>query len=107
MKKIIAVVAFFAISLLSTTNAVAQESNSRGVSQEAKEFTHRLVQEFNISKNQQKAVTNAFMYKQRQTKAINQDSPKNTQKAINLKFDNKLKTILTEIQYKKYSIAKK
>ena len=31
MKKIIAVVAFFAITLLATDNAVAQESNSRGI----------------------------------------------------------------------------
>lgn len=107
MKKIIAVIAFFTITLLSTTNVVAQDNSSRGASPEAKAFTHQLVQEFNINKDQQKAVMSAFMYKQRQTKAINQDSPKAAKKAIDLKFDNKLKTILTEVQYKKYSIAKK
>ena len=107
MKNIIAVIAFFTITLLSTANAVAQDNNSRGASPEAKAFTHRLVQEFNIDKNQQKAVMSAFMYKQRQTKAINQDSPKTAKKAIDLKFDNKLKTILTEVQYAKYSQEKK
>ena len=42
------------------------------------------------------------MYKQRKTKAINDKSAKTAQKAINLEFDTKLKTILTEVQYKKY-----
>jgi hypothetical protein len=107
MKRIVAVIAFFAITLLGTTNSVAQERNSRGLSQEAKAFTHQLVQEFNISKEQQRAVSSAFMYKQRQTKAINNNSPKTAQKAINLEFETKLKAILTEVQYKKYSLSKK
>lgn len=107
MKKIITVVAFFAITLFATDNAVAQENNSRALSQEAKAFTHQLVQEFNISKGQQRAVNSAFMYKQRKTKAINDKSAKTAQKAIDLEFDTKLKTILTEVQYKKYRLAKK
>lgn len=106
MKKIITVLAFFAVTLLSTTSATAQETNSRSISKEAQAFTHKLVQEFNISKEQQKAVNSAFMYKQRKTKAINEKSAKSAQKAINLEFDTKLKTILTDVQYRKYSLIK-
>lgn len=107
MKKIITVVAFFAITLFATNNVVAQDNNSRSASTEAKAFTHKLVQEFNINKEQQKAITSAYMYKQRRTKAITENSPTNTEKAINLEFDNKLKAILTDVQYNKYSLNKK
>jgi Tfp pilus assembly protein PilV len=106
MKKIITVVAFFAITLLGTTNAVAQESNSRRVSNEAQEFTQQLVQEFNINKEQQRDVNNAYMYKQRRVKGINENSSRTALKTINLEFDTKLKTILTDVQYKKYALKK-
>ena len=107
MKKIIAVVAFFTITLLGTTNAVAQERSSKIVaSNEAKVFTHQLVQEFNISKEQQNDVTNAFMQKVIDTKGITKNSPSTALKAINLEFDNQLKAILTDVQYKKYKLLK-
>lgn len=107
MKKIIAVVAFFTITVLGTTNAVAQERGSKiEVSNDARVFTHRLVQEFNISEEQQDAVKNAFMQKVIDTKAITKNSTSRALKVINLEFDNKLKAILTEVQYKKYKLLK-
>ena len=106
MKKFIAVIAFFAITLSASTSAFAQEARTRSFSNEAKVFTHKLVQEFNITKDQQNAINAAFMYKQRRTKGINANSPKNEKKVINMEFDNKLKSILTEVQYQKYSRSK-
>lgn len=112
MKKIIAVIAFFTITLLSTTNSVAQEKSSRNTNNEAKAFTHQLVQEFKISTEQQHALNAAYMYKVRQTNAVKTNiKDKNEAKAklitINEEFDTKLKTILTDVQYKKFSLAKK
>lgn len=112
MKKIIAVIAFFTITLLSTTNSVAQEKSSRNTNNEAKAFTHQLVQEFNINKQQQHELGAAYMYKVRQTNTVKTNiKDKNEAKAkliaINNEFDSKLKSVLTEVQYKKFKLSKK
>jgi hypothetical protein len=112
MKQIIAIIAFFTITLLSTTNSVAQENSSRSTNNEAKAFTHQLVQEFKINTKQQHVLNAAYMYKVRQTNAVKTNiKDKNEAKAkiiaINEEFDTKLKSVLTEVQYKKFKLSKK
>lgn len=111
MKRILGVLAFLAITLLSTNQAIAQENSSRRSPVEANAFTRQLVQEFNITKEQQHAVSAAYMYMVRQTNAVKTNvTDKNEAKSklivIDATFDDKLKTILTKVQYNKFKLKK-
>lgn len=112
MKKIIAVAALFTATLLSSNDALAQQRGDT-LSKNAKIFTEQLTQEFGINDEQQRDIKNAHMLKERQIMSLRNNSTLNksdiTKKvtAINLEFDNKLKAILTETQYKKYTLALK
>lgn len=112
MKKIIAVMAFFAVTLLSTNEALAQERGDN-LSKNAKVFTQQLTQEFGINDEQQRDIKNAHMLKERQIMSLrnnpklNKSDIKKKVAAINLEFDSALKAILTKTQYKKYSLARK
>lgn len=119
MKKIIAVIAFFAITLLGTDTAFAQENNSRSLSVNAKTFTHKLTKEFNIDGTQQRAIYNAHMLRDRKINAL--PTAENDRKSIakgvtaspeatviSNAFNRKLEDVLTKEQFAKYQkIARK
>jgi len=113
MKKIIAVIAFFAITLLSTNTAFAQENNTRNLSVNAKTFTHKLAKEFNLDGVQQQAIYNAHMLRDRKINAL--PTAKNDHKSIakgataspeatviSNAFNRKLEGVLTKKQFVKY-----
>lgn len=113
MKKIIAVIAFFAITLLGTDATFAQENNSRNLSVNAKTFTHKLSKEYNLDGAQQQAIYNAHMLRDRKINALStaeidhksiakgvKASPEAT--VISDTFNGKLEGILTKEQFAKY-----
>jgi len=113
MKKIIAVIAFFAITLLGTDATFAQENNSRSLSVNAKAFTHKLSEKLNIDGAQQKAIYNAHMLRDRKINALSTSemdhqsiakgvkaSPKAT--VISDAFNRKLEGVLTKEQFARY-----
>jgi len=113
MKKIIAVIAFFAITLLGTDATFAQENNSRNLSVNAKTFTHKLSKELNLTGVQQRDIYNAYMLRDRKINALPtkesdhksiakgvKASPKAT--VISDAFNRKLEDILTKEQFAKY-----
>ena len=113
MKKIIAVIAFFAITLLSTDATFAQENNSRNLSVNAKAFTHKLSKELNLDGTQQRVIYNAYMLRDRKINALPtaktdhkaiakgvKASPKAT--VISNAFNRKLEGVLTKEQFEKY-----
>jgi len=114
MKKIIAVIAFFAITLLGTDATFAQESSTRNLSTNAKTFTHKLTKQFNLDGTQQRAIYNAHMMKERKTNALTHGTEKKrlTKEQIAKKdviiseFNSKLKAVLTPEQFKKYVALK-
>ena len=111
MKKIIAIFAFFAITLLSTDATFAQESNSRNLNINAKAFTHQLSKQFKLDGPKQRAIYNAHMLKERKTNALTHGTEEKkltkdqvTKKdAIISEFNSKLKAVLTPEQFKKYT----
>ncbi|NQY28443.1 MAG: hypothetical protein HRT69_03120 [Flavobacteriaceae bacterium] len=117
MKKIIAVIAFFAITLLSTDTAFAQENSSRNLSANAKTFTHKLTKQCNLDGTQQRAIYNAHMLRDRKINALS--TAKNDHKAIakgaktsaeatviSNAFDRKIKGTLSKEQFAKYQKTK-
>jgi len=113
MKKIIAVIAFFAITLLSTDSTFAQENSSRNLSADAKAFTHTLTKQFNLDGTKQRAIYNAHMLRNRKLNALStasadymaiekgaKTSPEAT--IIIEDFNRKLKSVLSEEQFAKH-----
>ena len=70
MKKIIAVIAFFAITLLGTDATFAQEANSNNLSVNAKTFASELSKTFDLDGTQQRAIYNAHMLRNRKINAL-------------------------------------
>ena len=115
MKKIIAVIAFFAITLLGTDATFAQEGNSRNLSSDAKLFTKELSTSLNFDGTQQRAIYNAHMLRNRKINALptaandyramekgGKLSPKATEYIA--EFDAKIKAILSVEQFSKYQV---
>lgn len=120
MKKIIAVIAFFAITLLGTDASFAQEVNSGNLSADAKTFTQTISKEFNLDGTKQRAIYNAHMLRNRKINALptaaadykamekrGKTSPKAAEYIAD--FNAKLQSVLSEEQFAKYKkiIAKK
>lgn len=113
MKKIIAVIAFFAITLLGTDATFAQEAN-RNLSANAKTYAKELsVTIENIDGTQQRAIYNAHMLRNRKINALpdhaniyramekgGKISPKATE--FIAEFNAKIKTILSKEQFAKF-----
>ncbi len=111
MRKIITVMAFFAVTLLSTNETIAQE-NKKDIKTEAKLFTHDLTQKFKLNGDNQRTIYHAYLLKERKLNELNNpnlDKNEAEKKAaiINTEFDNKVKAILNETQYKEYLLKKK
>ena len=117
MKKIIAVIAFFAITLLGTDATFAQEANPRNLSVNAKFFASELSKTFDLDGTQQRAIYNAHMLRNRKINALPtaatdykamkkgvETSPKATEYIID--FNSKLKSVLSEKQFAKYQNIK-
>lgn len=105
MKKIIAILAFFTISLLSTDNAIAQTKNNFAAV--AKKNTHDFVKAAGISDGtKQRSIYNAYMVRERKLAALENQAKKadnsTAKKAIMAEFETKLKGILTETEYAQY-----
>lgn len=102
MKKFIAVIAFFAITLLSTDATFAQEGrqNFQAV---AKHKTHDISTKFNLKGDAQRVVYNAYMLRERKLAAMQSNNAKTAvdTKAIDTELYTKLKTVLTEEQINK------
>ena len=113
MKKIIAVIAFFAITILSTDATFAQENSSRNLSANAKKFTQVLTKKFNLNGTQQRAIYNAHMVRDRKINALPTAESDHIAIAKGVKssteaqeiseaFDRKLKETFTSDQFAKY-----
>lgn len=110
MKKLIAIVAFFAISLASTNSAIAQNLDTKALSTNAKAFAQQLSQDINLSDVQVKSIYNAHMLKERQLFALRVEASRenNTtliaakRKAIIDTFTTRLEDVLNPTQFKKY-----
>jgi len=113
MKKIIAVIAFFAITLLGTDATFAQEKSSRNLSVNAKTFTHDLSKKLNLDDTQQRAIYNAHMLRNRKINALRTATtdyaamekgakPSAKATAISEVFNRKIKETLTKEQFSKY-----
>jgi len=113
MKKIIAVIAFFAITLLGTDATFAQEANSRNLSANAKSFTSELSKTYNLDGTKQRAIYNAHMLRNRKINALTtaaadykamekgvETSPKAAEYIAD--FNAKIQSILSEEQFAKY-----
>ncbi len=118
MKKIIAVIAFFAITLLGTDATFAQEANSNNLSVNAKSFASELSKTLDLDGTQQRVIYNAHMLRNRKINALptattdykamekgGETSPKATEYILD--FNSKLKSVLSEKQFSKYQNAKK
>jgi len=113
MKKIIAVIAFFAVTLLGTDATFAQEANSHNLSANAKTFTKKLTTTLNLDGTQQRAIYNAHMLRNRKINALptaandyramekgGKVSPKATEYIAD--FNAKLQSVLSEVQFAKF-----
>jgi len=113
MKKIIAVIAFFAITLLGTDATFAQEANSRNLSANAKTFANELSKTYNLDGTNQRAIYNAHMLRNRKINALptaaadykamgkgGKTSPKAAEYIAD--FNAKMQSILSEKQFAKY-----
>jgi len=117
MKKIIAVIAFFAITLLGTDATFAQEANKNNLSDNAKTFAHELSKKFDLDGTQQRAIYNAHMLRNRKINALPtatvdykamEKGGKTSSLAAEyiLDFNAKLKSVLSEKQYLQYQKLK-
>jgi len=117
MKKIIAVIAFFAITLLGTDATFAQEANSRNLSANAKTFAKNLTTTLNLDGIQQRAIYNAHMLRNRKINALpnsnniyramekgGEISPKAAEYIAD--FNAKIQTVLSEEQFTKFQKVK-
>jgi len=104
MKKIVAVVAFFAITLCSTSSVLAQNFDVKLAQEESKTFVKETIKDLDLTVEQEKAVYNASMLKIRMTASAKNDAAK---VEINTNFNKKLKVALKPSQYKKYLALKK
>lgn len=113
MKKIIAVIAFFAITLLGTDATFAQESSSNNLGANAKAFTSELSKTLDLDEAKQRAIYNAHMLRNRKINALptantdykamekgSKTSPEAT--AIIADFDAKIQSVLSKEQLAKY-----
>ncbi|MFD0964801.1 hypothetical protein [Pseudofulvibacter geojedonensis] len=102
MKKFIAVLAFFTVTLLSTDAAFAQEArqNFQAI---AKHKTHEITKQFKVDGKSQRVIYNAYMLRERKLAAMLRNNPNTAAdtKAIDTELYSKLKTVLTEEQIKK------
>lgn len=102
MKQIVAIIAFFAITILSTDTAFAQADNFAAL---AKKQTHEISQVVKMNGEKQRAIYNAYMIKERKMFALNKTADKNNtskKDAIMAELKDKMKTILSDDQYKAY-----
>ena len=113
MKKIIAVIAFFAITLLGTDATFAQDGNARNLSADAKTYTKELSTTLNLDGTKQRAIYNAHMLRNRKINALKtaandyramEKGGKLSSKATEYiaEFNAKIKTILSKEQFAKY-----
>lgn len=102
MKKFIAVLAFFTVTLLSTDAAFAQEArqNFQAI---AKHKTHEITNQFKLDGKGQRVVYNAYMLRERKLAAMQNNGAKTAvdTKAIDTELYAKLKTVLTDEQINK------
>ena len=102
MKKFIAVLAFFTVTLLSTDAAFAQEArqNFQAI---AKHKTHEITKQFKLDGKGQRTVYNAYMLRERKLAAMQNNNAKTAAdtKAIDAELYTKLKTVLTDEQIAK------
>ncbi len=110
MKKILAVVAFMAFTLLGTNSAFAQSTPDASIQSKAKGFTHTLTKRYQLKGEQQRAIFKAFTEKEQSIKGIkatdNKDYIAKKELIINT-FNEQLKGALTEEQFSSYMSEKK
>lgn len=117
MKKIITVIAFFAITLLGTNVSFGQESDSNKLSANAKMYTHDLSKVLKMDGAAQRVIYNAHMLRNRKINTLTTKandyraiekggelSPKADK--IMSEFNAKVKSVLTEEQFAEYQKIK-
>jgi len=104
MKKIIAVIAFFAITLLGTDATFAQEANSRNLSADAKAFTSQVNKKLTLDGTKQRAIYNAHMLRNRKINALRTAAADYTAMEKGVKTSPKAAVIIEEFNAKIQSI---
>lgn len=102
MKQIVAIIAFFAITILSTDSAFAQANDFAAL---AKKQTHEISQVVKMNGEKQRAIYSAYMIKERKMFALNKTADKNNtskKDAIMAELKGKIKSVLNETEYKAY-----
>jgi len=104
MKKIIATVAFFALTIGVSNTVVAQSFNAKRAQEVSMEFAKQNAEKLNLSEKQLTALYNAKLLQMRQTASSKTPEAK---KQINETFTAKIEAALKPSQYKKYLALKK